>query len=177
MNTGLISLRYANSLLQYATGLEQQDEVYDRMKVLSEMFTRVPKLRRAIMNPSLLPQDKKKIFITACGGSIPSSLSKMFDLILKNEREDVLLYITLSYIRLYRYKFNIRYGKLITAVPINDQIEKQLADRIRKMVEMEVELDAVVDPGIIGGFVLTLGDFRWDASISGELTRIRNQFR
>ena len=177
MNTGLISSRYADSLLQYAISLGQQEEVYDKIKLLSEMFMKMPGLHTAIMNPSLLGQDKKKILMTACGGNIPSSLSKMIDLILKNEREEVLQYITLRFIELYREKFHIRSGRLVTAVSIDHETEQQLIARIRRMVKTEVEMESVVDPEIIGGFVLTLGDFRWDASISGELTRIRNKFQ
>lgn len=177
MNTGLISSRYADSLLQYAISLGQEEEVYDKMKLLSEIFMKMPRLRSAIINPSLSGREKKKILVTACGGSMPSSLSRMIDLILRNEREEVLQYITLRLIDLYRERFNIQRGKLVTAVAIDGETEQRLIARIKKMVKANVEMESVVDPGIIGGFVLTLGDFRWDASISGELARIRNKFQ
>ncbi len=177
MDTGLISSRYADSLLQYAVSLDQQDEVYDRMKLLSEMFMKMPALRRAMMNPSVPAGDKKKILVTACGGSMPSSLSRMTDLILRNEREENLQYIVLRFIDLYREKFNIQRGKLVTAVAIDEETEQQLIARIQKMVKADIEIESVADPGIIGGFILTLDDFRWDASISGELARIRNKFQ
>ncbi|SFK94486.1 F0F1 ATP synthase subunit delta [Proteiniphilum acetatigenes] len=177
MNTGLISSRYADSLLQYAVSLGQQEEVYDKMKLLSEMFMKMPRLRSAIINPSLPGREKKKILVTACGGGMPSSLSKMIDLILKNEREEALQYIALRFIDLYREKFDIQSGRLVTAISIDHETEQQLVTRIQKMVKTNVEMESVTDPGIIGGFILTLGDFRWDASISGELARIRNKFR
>ncbi|MDR2817081.1 MAG: F0F1 ATP synthase subunit delta, partial [Proteiniphilum sp.] len=115
MNTGLISSRYADALLQYAISLGEQQEVYDRIKLLSKMFMKMPGLRSAIINPSILGKDKKKFLITACGGSMPSSLSKMADLILKNEREEFFQYISLRFIDLYREKFNIQSGTLVTA--------------------------------------------------------------
>ncbi|WP_294078988.1 F0F1 ATP synthase subunit delta [Proteiniphilum sp. UBA5384] len=177
MNTGLISSRYADSLLQYAVSLNEQDEVYDKMKLLWEMYRKVPALRRAVVNPSVLAADKKKILVTACGGDVPSSLSKMLDLILRNEREENLPYMVLRFIDLYREKFSIRRGKLVTAVAIDEETEQQLIARIKKMVKADIEIESVADPGIIGGFILTLDDFRWDASISGELARIRNKFR
>lgn len=177
MNIGLISSRYADSLLQYAVSSEQQGEVYDRIKLLSELFTRMPALRRTMINPSVSIKDKKKILVTACGGDIPSSLSGMIDLIIRNEREESLQYICLRFIDLYREKFNIQQGKLVTAVAIDKATEQQLIARIQKMVKADVEMESVVDPKIIGGFVLTLGDYRWDASVSGELRRIRLQFQ
>jgi len=177
MNTGLISSRYADSLLQYAISLGQEEEVYDKMKLLSEIFMKMPRLRSAIINPSLSGREKKKILMTACGGSVPSSLSKMIDLILKNEREEVLQYIALRFIDLYRDKFDIQSGRLVTAISIDHKTGQQLVTRIQKMVKTNVEIESVVDSEIIGGFILTLGDFRWDASVSGELARIRNKFQ
>jgi ATP synthase, F1 delta subunit len=176
METGLISSRYTTSLLNYAIELGQQEEVYARMKILSQMFLQVPKLRSAILNPSLSAQEKKKIILAACGGTPPSSLDKMISLIIKNERQESIQHIALRYIDLYREKFHIHHGKLITAVSINNEIQDRLIARIEKIIGGEIELEAVVDPQIMGGFVLHMGDYRWDASVLGELTRIRNKF-
>lgn len=177
MNTGLISSRYANTLLQYATSQGQQEEVYETIKLVSEMFRKIPRLRNAILNPAISRPERKRILSTACGGSMPSSLSGMIDLILKNEREEVFQYIALRFIDLYREKFNIQNGKLVTAIAVDLETKQRLIERIREMVKTEIEMETIIDPEIIGGFVLTLGDYRWDASISGELTRLRNQFQ
>lgn len=177
MNSGLISSRYTTSLLNYAIDMGQQEEVYARMKILTEMFSAVPKLNNVIMDPSLSNLEKKKVILTACGGSVPSSLDKMLDLILKNEREGNMQYIALRFIDQYREKYNIQFGKLITAVGIDKKTAKRLSTRIEGIVGGEIELEPMVDPAIMGGFVLHLGDYRWDASVSGELTRIRSKFK
>jgi len=139
------------------------------------MFFEVPKLHNTLLDPSLPNPEKKKIILTACGGIVPSSLGKMIDLILKNEREESIQYIALRYIDRYREKFHIQHGKLITAVEMDSETHKRLIIRIEKVVGGEIELEPIVDPAIMGGFVLHLGDYRWDASIAGELTRIRKR--
>jgi len=177
MNTGLISSHYAHTLLEYAVALGQQEEVYTAMKIFSELFMQTRPLRRAIQNPSIALQDKKKIIVTACGNNVPASLEKMIDLILKNKREEMIRNIALRFIELYRERYHIQSGKLVTAVPIDPEREEQFICRIQKIVGGKLEVDPVVDPDIIGGFVLNLGDNRWDASISGELTRIRSTLK
>ncbi len=177
MNSGLISSRYAYTLLEYAAALGQQEEVYTDMKIFSEIFIHTRPLRRAIQNPSVALQDKKKIIVTACGNNVPSSLDKMIDLILKNKREEMIRYIALRFIELYRERYQIQSGKLVTAVPIDPEKEEQFISRIQEIVGGKLEIDPVVDPDIIGGFVLTLGDNRWDASILGELTHIRSKLK
>lgn len=176
MNSGLISTRYARALLDYAAEMGEQEEVYEKMKLLSEIYLEVSDLRYAIQNQSVSNSEKRAVITTACGGSLPSSFSKMLTLILRNERQEHLLYIALRFVELYREKFHIQYGKLITAVEMDKERARLLTSRIEKIVGGELEVESVVDPAIIGGFVLNLDGFRWDASISGELTRIKSRF-
>lgn len=177
MNTGLISTRYATALLDYSIASGQEKEVYGRMKTLSEVYLLVPQLRTALANTTISNKNKKQIIFTSIGGSVPSSLDKMIDLILKNERVEVILFIALRYIELYRERFGIQYGKLITAVPINKENEEKIISRISNIVGENLEIEPVVDPDLIGGFVLHLNDLRWDASVAGELTRFKNKIK
>jgi F-type H+-transporting ATPase subunit delta len=177
MDRGLISTRYARSLLDYAISLDQQDEVYERMKTVSEVFWEVPEVRIALTNTSIRLDERLKIFFTSTGGNIPSSLVKMADMIFHNEREDLIQYIALRYIELYRDRFKILHGKITTAVPFDKKDSNSFQKRIQKLVGENLELEPVVDPDIIGGFVLQLDDYRWDASVSGELTRIKSHFK
>lgn|SRR5690554_662230 len=177
MDRGLISTRYARSLLDYAVSLDQQNEVYDRLKTLSEVFWEVPKLRVALTNKSILLEERLKILYTATGGNLPSSLEKMAAMIFLNEREDLIQYIVLRYIELYRDRFKILHGKLITAVPLSKDQTNSIYKRIQKLVGDNLELDPAIDSDLIGGFVLHLDDYRWDASVLGELTRIKSHFK
>ncbi len=177
MNTGLISTRYASALLDYAALSGQEKEIYDRMKTLSDVYLQVPQLRITLANSAITRENKKKLLFASIGGEAPSSLNKMIDLILKNEREEVIQFIALRYLELYRNKFNIHYGKLITAFPVTKKNEDKLITRIRDIVGEKLEIEPVVDPDIIGGFVLHLNDFRWDASVLGELTRIKSKIK
>ena len=69
------------------------------------------------------------------------------------------------------------HGKITTAVPFDKKDSNSFQKRIQKLVGENLELEPVVDPDIIGGFVLQLDDYRWDASVSGELTRIKSHFK
>ncbi len=177
MNIGLISTRYATALLDYAVELNQQNEVYSALKIFFEVYGNVPELRKALHTHTVIKEDKKGIIIAACGGDVPSSLNEMADLILKNDRQELLDYIALRYIDLYRERFNIQHGKLITAVPIDDKTKQRFIDRIESIIDKELEIETEVEPDIIGGFMLHLDDYRWDASVSGKLNRLRSKVK
>lgn len=173
MNTGPISTRYATALLDYAIEKGQQEEVYECMKFLASVFLEVRELKNALQDPSLPKQEKRKIIHTATGGQIPSAFEEMVDLILKNEREEHLQSITQRFIDIYRVRFRLQAGKLVTAVPVDELTRSKLVQRIQQITGEELDIESVVDPNLIGGFILKLDDFRWDASVSGELQRIK----
>lgn len=176
MNSGLVSTRYATALLEYAISNSEQEAVYEKMKLLSELFLSFPKLQKVLQKISLSNRDKKSIITTACGGDLPSSLDKMTDLILKNERANALQFIVLQYLDLYRNKFHILTGRLTSAVILGEEERERFTRRIEKIVGQKIEMETTEDPSIIGGFILQLGDYRWDSSISGELTRIKRRW-
>ena len=177
MNTGLISSRYAYSLLEFSIENREQKEVYNKMKLLSDLYIHTPLLKRTIHDRSLRRSEKKKLLVTACGNNIPDSLDKMFDLILKNEREEIIQFIALQFVKLYRERFKIQHGKITTAYPMKSEELDYFVSRIQKIINESIEIDEEVDPKIIGGFILQLGDYRWDASLSGEFSRIKKQIR
>lgn len=177
MNTGLISSRYAITLLDFSIENGEQDGVYNKLKLLVKVFTYTPLLRRILSDRSISTSNKKNFIITACGGSLPISLDKMFDLILKNDRQDVLHFIALQYIVMYRERFKIQHAKLTTAYAIEQQEIDKFLLRIEKIVDETIELETEMDPDIIGGFILQLGDCRWDASLSSKLFQIKNTIK
>ena len=177
MNSGLVSTRYANALLDFAIESGEREQVYAKMKLLADLFFEVPELKEILHNPSIPAKKKKEIIVTAFGGDLPISLEKAIGLILDNERENQLQFITQRFIDLYRRRFRIQAGKLITAVPIEEETKKRLLEKIRHLIGNTLEIEAVVDPDIIGGFILNLDDYRWDASVSGELERVRQSLK
>ena len=82
----------------------------------------------------------------------------------------------LKFIDLYRKHKNIRYGKLTTASEVDKATEERLISLVTDKVGGTLELEKVVDSAILGGFMLEVEDVRWDASLSGQLTRIRNEY-
>ena len=97
-------------------------------------------------------------------------------MLLKNKREAQIQNIMLKYIDFYREQKNIRYGKLTTAVEVDQAAENRLMKLVADRFGGTLELEKVVDPEILGGFKLEVDNMRWDASIAGQLQNIRNEY-
>lgn len=176
MNLGLIPVRYATALIDYAENSKSQDVVYKDAVQLADSFATTKELGVALENPVLSKEDKKKIILTASGGKISSVFLTFIDLILKNNREAELHSIVLKYKDLYRKKNNILHGKLTTAVAVDKTTEDKLVSLVEKKVNGTLELEKIIDPTILGGFLMEIDSVRWDASIKNQLNRIKNEY-
>ena len=176
MNTGVVSMRYARALLAYAKGQKVEDRVYEEVKTLAANYVNVPDLRRAIENPVLDAKRKCELLREASGGKdVSEELMRFFALVLDERREKFLQFMLWSYIDLYREDKNILVGKLTTAVP-SKRLEEHLVDLIGSRTQGKVEMEAHIDPDLIGGYIIELEGYRLDASVANQLKRVKQQF-
>ena len=176
MNTGLISVRYATALLEFAKEKNSVEQVYDEAKMLTLMFSKMSQLRTVLENPVVAVGEKRKLILSSTGEKPSKAISEFDDLVIANNRENQNQNIMLKFIDLYRQEKNIRYGKLTTAFEVDAETENRLANLVTDKVGGTLELEKVVEPDLLGGFILEVEGVRWDASLSGQLKRIKNEY-
>ncbi|MFT3752752.1 MAG: F0F1 ATP synthase subunit delta [Paludibacter sp.] len=176
MNTGLIPVRYATALLDFASSQNEHDRVYAEAKLTALNFVQFGGLRTVLDNPVLAKAEKRKIIINAAGGKLSQSFEKFLDLLLDNNREAFLQSIALKYIDLYRQQKNIHYGKLTTATTVDPVTEQKLMKLVESQIGGTIEMEKIIDPEILGGFMFEVDFVRWDASLSGQLRRIKKEY-
>ena len=176
MDIGVISVRYARALLKSATDAKIEDSVYQDMQLLAKSYMEVPQLRQTIDNPMLSKEKKEMLLLTAVGGEQAAPLTRAFlQLVLKEDRENMIQFMANSYVTLYRKQKNVIRGKLITAVAVAPDTERKMRQMVESRTQGTVEFETEVNPDIIGGFVLEYDTFRMDASVKSRLNTILTQ--
>lgn len=178
MEVGIVSMRYAKALMGYAQEREVEDRLYQEFITLSYCFVDQPALRGALDNPILPVEEKLSLLRTAADGNCQPSEAfvRFIRLVLHHRRESYLQFMALMYLDLYRKLKHIGVGKLITAVPVNKETEERIRKSAGVILHAKMELETVVDPGIEGGFIFDINDYRLDASIATQLKRVKQQF-
>ena len=178
MDIGIISVRYARALLKSAVDAKLDEQVYREMQLLAKSFAEVPQLRHTIDNPMLAKEKKESLLLTAIGGDGASKLSKAFvELVLSEDRENMMLFMANSYVTLYRQQKNIIRGKLTTAVAVAPDTEQKMRQMVESKTKGTVEFETEVNPDIIGGFILEYDTYRMDASVKSKLNNILTQLK
>ena len=124
----------------------------------------------------LAKETKRQLLSTASGGACELTL-RFFDIVLREDREDMIQFMANSYITLYRKQNNIIRGKLTTAVPVSVDVKSKMQRMVENMTNGTVEFETEVDADIMGGFVLEYDTYRMDASVKNRLREILQQLK
>ncbi|MDR1405974.1 MAG: F0F1 ATP synthase subunit delta [Prevotellaceae bacterium] len=176
MNEGHIARRYAKALLDYATAHGEDIALYDRMKLLSGVLATAPHLRKTISSPMVSYADKQQLLCDAAGAEVEKSYRRFVRLLLENRRENLLRNIALCYIALYRFTRRIGTVLLVSAEPLPGAIIERIRRHAEQQTQGKVEIENRVDASIKGGFIFQIDDRRLDASVAGQLEKVRRLF-
>jgi F-type H+-transporting ATPase subunit delta len=181
MDEGLISRRYAKALFRYAGDREARHLIYGKMKFFQENAAGHPGLHKALLNPMLPAKTKEELLATATGMQPPAgqevpALRKWICLLIHNRREMHVKAIAMMYEEIYRDAYDISRVKVTTAVPLSTVMREKVETFARKRSGKSLEFVYKVEPAIVGGIILEVGDQQYDASVSRKLREIRAEF-
>lgn len=175
MNESKISVRYAKALFSLVKEENTLEKHKQDMELLYQCIREVPELQYVIQSPVIRSSEKIRLFGEIFRESMsPLSLS-FIRLVLENRREEGLEGIARYFLTLIRAEQGIRSADLTTAKPVDDALRQSISALIAKKFNTKVDLHEAVDPAIIGGFVLKVGDQQIDASIASKLKRIKRE--
>jgi F-type H+-transporting ATPase subunit delta len=167
---------YAAALLGATEKTGQSAAVLDELDgLIDDVFAEFPKLDVILASALVSHEEKSGILEHAFGGQVSQQFLDFLKVVSRHGRLDCLRAIR----RQARLQYDRICGRvpvrLTTAAPIDDAQAGKLSERIRAMVGGEPVLQRIVDPDLIGGVVLRIGDVVYDGSVANQLHTIRQQ--
>lgn len=159
---------------------EERNEVepiYNDMRYIAEL-TRQSRDFSNLLSSPIIPESKKLHVINEVIGENVSAVTMLFiKLLVSKNREANLREISASFIDQYYERNNIHRVKLATVEPLSDEMRNSIMNRVRALKNIQhIDLEETIDPSLIGGFTLQMGDTFVDASIKKDLMDIQRQF-
>ena len=177
MSNTRLAARYATPILELADEQGVLEEVKNDMKMFLELCKSNRELALMLKSP-IIPHLKKAQILKSVFGKKMSKLTlDAFDVITRKNRENVLPQIAQVFLEKYNIKKGIQEVTLTTATPLNDELRKEFSDLIKKISNKESLINEKVDPDLIGGYLLKMGDQQLDESISGHLKELGLKFK
>ncbi|HEX2848891.1 MAG TPA: ATP synthase F1 subunit delta [Chitinophagaceae bacterium] len=172
-----LASRYAKSLIDLAIEKGQLEQVFADMQWLQAVNKSNKDFVNLLRSPIIKADAKKKILDAVTAGKLGQLTAAFNTLLINKGRESNLPEIVTAFIDLYKKHKNIQVIKLTTAAPVSDSLKKAIVEQVKKTANFQhIELEEKVNPDLIGGFVLQVGDQLVDASIAYDLKTIAKQF-
>lgn len=177
MNNPRLAGRYAKSLIDLATELNQVDVVCADMKFVQRICKSNPDFSAVLRSPIIKPDTKEKIIEAITNERVNATTSSFIRLLVRKGRETNLPEIADAYVEQFNELRGIHQLKITTAAPISDSLKEAIVAKVRATTVMEnIEIETVVKEELIGGFMLEMQGTLVDASILRDLKDIKKQF-
>ena len=176
MKQSRATIRYAKALLQLSIEKNSLQKSYSDMLLVDSICSESKEFSLLLKSPIVKTDLKLKVFDLIFSKNL-SDLGMMFvNIIVSKRRESLLSGIAKSFINIYKDANNIETATIKTALPISDDLKNSVVAYITALTNNKVELTEIVDENIIGGAIIRMGDRQLDASISSEISELRQLF-
>lgn len=171
-----INRNYARALFLVASETGQLDAANADMRLVNSVCNENHLLNTVFANP-VMPEGKKVAILSDLFEQHIAKISMLFlKFVVRKRRTINLKGISNAFIEMYREANNIIRTDLVTA----DETDEQTRERVRKAIgaytKKDVELNAKVDPDIIGGFSITFDNNMYDARVSSMIAKLYKEF-
>jgi F-type H+-transporting ATPase subunit delta len=169
------AIRYAKAILDIAQTSGRSDEVNKDMNSIVSAITESPELKHFLTSPIIKIEYKKSV-LSEIFSSVQAETKSLFDLLFENKRFEILEAIAKEYNKLFDESKGIEVAKVTTALPITPELETKVLAKIAEFSKKKITLQNIVDPEIIGGFILRVGDQQYNASVASKLSELKREF-
>ena len=171
-----VASRYAKSLIDLAQEQNALEPVKNDVLMFIETLRNNSTLQAVLKNPIISPDKKNKILVELFSSRVHPVILAFFKIVVNKGRSEILYVTAKEFINEYNLRKNIVKATITSAAPLSEQNRRQVEEVVKESTKGEVILTAIVDPKLIGGFILNVGDKQFDTSISGKLHDLKKQF-
>ena len=177
MLKGAVAARYAQALFDVARDTEKIADTENELRGILQAVKDSRELQQVLYNPQVPVDLKKEIVKEVFGNQVSKNVLNFLCVILDRRREIYLNDIVERYIALANETRNVIQAEVTSAVELPIVHKVNLMQVLSRMTGKEIRVSYNVDPEIIGGLVVRLGDRIIDGSIKRQLERLRDSIR
>jgi F-type H+-transporting ATPase subunit delta len=167
--------RYAEAAFQIAERDGTVAQWLDSLGASEELLSR-PDLVRVLANPAIPATTRLQVLEQVAGDRITGAPLRLLGLLTERGRIERLPDVAREFRRLHALREGIVEATITSAAPLTTDELDQLRDRLATMTGSgRVEVSVAVDPELLGGVQVRLGDRLIDGSVRGRLERLRTK--
>ena len=176
MNESLISIRYATALFSLAKEKGILLEIKQDMELILNVCDQSADFSRMLSSPVIKPSGKIKVLKELFGRRVNQLSMNFLMLAVRKKRETYIQAVSRDVLDFIRKEKNINTAVVTTARILDNATVEKVQSIIEKELGTPVDLKTKTNPKLIGGLLLRIGDQQYDATISTQLKKLKQEF-
>ena len=168
------AIRYAKAILDIAHDKGVATDVNNDMLGIAQALKESEDLSGFLLSPTITSDVKESALLEVFSGA--NGVTKgLFKLLLENKRFEILGAIAEQYSKMFEEMNGVETATVTTAFPMDKDLEAKVMSKILEFSNKKIVVENIVDPAIIGGFVLRIGDRQYNASVADKLLNLKRE--
>jgi F-type H+-transporting ATPase subunit delta len=169
------AIRYAKAILEIAQANNNTANVANDMNSIVNAVKDSKELKNFLQSPIIKGEVKYSSLVEIFAAAQKETKS-LFQLLLTNKRFELLGAIASDFQALVNELNGVEIAKVTTAFPLTADLEAKVLAKIKEFSNKTITIENIVDESIIGGFILTMGDQQYNASVASRLQNLKREF-
>ncbi len=165
---------YARSLFEVADEQDKLDEIHDQLGEFADELSENREMQLFFFSPYFSSAEKKEGISKVVDGA-DEHFQRFLELLAERHRMPVLFRIRREYDSLWAERNKLLPVTITSAVELDQGAAKEIGRKIEEQTGQKVELTTEVDPDVLGGLVMQVGNMVLDASVRARLERLRKE--
>ena len=165
---------YARALFEVAVERDELDEVHDQLGQFADAMHENRDLAVFFFSPYFSVREKKDALARAVKGATPA-FENFLQSLIERHRMPAIFRIRTDFETLWEKERRLLPVHVTSAISLDESTVESLRKRIGEQIDRDVQISSEVDPDILGGVVLRVGNVVLDASIKNRLEQLRKQ--
>jgi F-type H+-transporting ATPase subunit delta len=175
MSNQTVANRYASALFQLAQEKKQLKQVNEELQAVKQIVQTTPDFLKFLTHPKITKQ-QKQAFIEKSFGSLNEISMNTFLLLVERNRTDILVSMIEKFKELVYQEADMAEARVYSAKPLSEDEQNEIAKTFAKKVnKSKLEVSNIVNPELIGGVKIRIGDRIFDGTIKAQLDRLQRQ--
>lgn len=174
MRTETIARNYAEALFDLGDRSSQAERYADLLDALASAIETTPRVQAVLMSPRV-PKSEKARFLGESLRDAPREFVLWLQAVVKRGRQGILRGIATEYLALLDLKLNRIRASVTLARSPDEKLKRAIEENLGRQLKKQVIAAYLVDPEILGGAIVRVGDRVLDGSVRRRMTRLRRQ--
>lgn len=173
----VVAKRYAKALFEVAQQQKVVSEVQEQLKQIVQALEQDADIEKFLSVPSIAPEQKIAVLKAAFGDRVSALVFNTVQILITRRRQDIIAEVYAAYTKVAGDSLGQAHATVYSAQALSDAELANVAAQFGQLTGKAIIAEQIVEPSLLGGVQVRIGDRLYDGSLSGKLERLQKSFK